>query len=179
MKGVIFTNFLKMVDETFSPEVTEEIIERANLPSGGAYTTVGAYDHAEILALVVALSELTSADSSALVRAFGKYLFGALGAAHPEYISDINSSFDLLKEVQDHIHVEVRKLYPDAELPKIECVSRDDDLTVHYQSERPFASVAEGLIEGCIDHFKDNVTVERQDFSDDGRHAVFVLKRVA
>lgn len=179
MKGVIFTNFLKMVDEQFSPDITEEIITRADLVSGGAYTTVGAYDHQEILSLVTALSEITSVDSSALVRAFGKYLFGALSTAHPEYIQDINASFDLLEKVQDHIHVEVRKLYPNAELPKIECESTENELTVHYQSERPFAAVAEGLIEGCIEHFEDDIVVERQIFSDDGRHAVFRLTRAA
>lgn len=39
MKGIIFTEFLDMVEERFSIETAEEILEAANLASGGSYTT--------------------------------------------------------------------------------------------------------------------------------------------
>ena len=45
MKGVIFTEFLEMVESHFSPEMADRIITAARLPSGGAYTAVGTYDH--------------------------------------------------------------------------------------------------------------------------------------
>lgn len=48
MKGIVFTGFLEMVDEVFSPEITECIIESSNLKSGGIYTAVGTYDYTEI-----------------------------------------------------------------------------------------------------------------------------------
>ena len=180
MKGVIFTKFIEMVDGHFSPEMTEQIIEDAQPPSGGAYTAVGVYDHSEILGLVTALSQRTGAEAGDLVRAFGHYLFRALGDVHPEYIEGVGSSFDMLEKVHDHIHVEVRKLYPDAELPSVICERRDDNtLVVNYSSPRPFAAVAEGLIAGCIDFFGDPVTVKRTQASDDGCSAVFELTRAA
>lgn len=180
MKGIIFTNFMTMVDEVFSPEVTEEILDKVDLESGAAYTSVGVYDHSEILSLVVALSETTKVPVPDLVRAFGKYLFGALGQAHPEYIEGVSDTFELLQKVHGHIHVEVRKLYPDAELPEIGCtVGEDDTLTVAYASKRPFADVAHGLIAGCIDHFGDPITMTKCTKSDDGCEAVFELKRAA
>lgn len=180
MKGVIFTKFMEMVDEHFSPEMTEQIIEDAQPPSGGAYTSVGVYDHGEILALVTALSQRTGAEAGDLVRAFGHYLFGALGKVHPEYIEGVDGTFAMLEKVHDHIHVEVRKLYPDAELPSVICERRDDDtLVVNYSSPRPFAAVAEGLIAGCVDFFGDPITVRRAEASDDGCSAVFELKRAA
>ncbi len=179
MKGVIFTNFLEMVDDVFSPEVTEQIIEKADVPSGASYTSVGAYDHGEILALVTQLSEITGENVPTLVRAFGKYLFHALGKAHPEYVKDVENTFQLLHRVHNHIHVEVRKLYPDAELPTIACEEDEAGLTVTYHSDRPFADVAEGLIAGCIDHFGEAIDFSKTQSSDDGRSAVFRLEHAA
>ena len=48
-----------MVEETFSVEVVDQIIEASALSSHGVYTAVGSYDHAELLQLVTHLSEIT------------------------------------------------------------------------------------------------------------------------
>jgi Haem-NO-binding len=56
MKGVVFTEFLEMVEDRFSPEMADRIIEGAELASGGVYTTVGTYDHGEMIQLGVAVS---------------------------------------------------------------------------------------------------------------------------
>jgi len=59
MKGIVFSEFLNMVDERFSIEMSERLIDGVNLPSRGAYTTVGTYDAQEIVDLVAKLSEIT------------------------------------------------------------------------------------------------------------------------
>lgn len=41
MKGVVFTAFLEMVASQFSEDMVDDIIDAAQLPSGGAYTAVG------------------------------------------------------------------------------------------------------------------------------------------
>ena len=51
MKGVVFTEFLDMVADRFSPDMVEDIIDDAQLPSGGAYTAVGTYPHEEMVAM--------------------------------------------------------------------------------------------------------------------------------
>ncbi len=53
MKGIVFTEFLEMVEEKFSPELADRIVEEAELPSGGVYTTVGTYNHGEMIKLVI------------------------------------------------------------------------------------------------------------------------------
>ena len=52
MKGIVFREFLEMVEEAFGMDVADQIIEESDLPSGGAYTSVATYDHHEILTLV-------------------------------------------------------------------------------------------------------------------------------
>ena len=57
MKGIVFTEFLDMVDDVFGVQITEAIVETSDLPSGGIYTATGTYDHREMLRLVAALSK--------------------------------------------------------------------------------------------------------------------------
>ncbi|MCP4964259.1 MAG: hypothetical protein GY926_03390 [bacterium] len=67
MKGVVFTEFVEMVEEKFSPEIAERIIESSDLPSQGIYTAVGTYGHTEMLQLVTRLSEETGIEVPDLV----------------------------------------------------------------------------------------------------------------
>ena len=74
MKGIVFTEFIEMVEDVFSPEIADQIINEAELDSDGAYTAVGTYDHNEILAMLTHLSELTSIPVGDLGPAIGKHL---------------------------------------------------------------------------------------------------------
>ena len=179
MKGVVFTEFLEMVESQFSYEVVDAILEKVQPESGGSYTTLGTYDHNEIVNMVVALSEQTGAAAGDLIHAFGKHLFSRFSELHESFFQGLESTFDFLERVEDYIHVEVAKLYPDAQLPTLATDrSAVDTLSVHYQSSRPFADLAYGLIDGCISHFDEKVTVSREDLSDPvGLEARFTLQR--
>ena len=179
MKGVVFTVFLEMVEGRFSPDVADRIIDEADLPSGGAYTTVGTYDHREMLELVAHLSRQTGVPAGDLVRAFGTHLFGRFAVLFPQYFEGVSSAFEFLGKIEDYIHIEVRKLYPDAELPRFAFDAPGSDrLVVTYRSARPFAALADGLIRGCVAHYGEPIEVEMEDLSDGaGTAARFVLTR--
>jgi len=179
MKGVVFTEFLEMVEDRFSPDIADQIVEQSELASGGAYTTLGTYDHGEMLTLVTHLSEATGAPVGDLVKAFGSHLFGRFVENYPVFFEQTGTAFDFLNNVEDYIHVEVRKLYPDAELPSIACeMPAPDQLDMTYRSSRPFAALAEGLVSACIDHFGEKIDMQVEDLSDGaGTAARFVLRR--
>ncbi len=176
---MVFTEFLEMVEEKYSPAVADSVIERSELPSGGAYTTLGIYDHKEMLQLVTHLAAETGSSKQELMRAFGEHLFTRFLDTYPQLFAGIDSALDFLRRVEDYIHVEVRKLYPDAELPSFQCwMVNSAQLSMTYRSKRPFAALAEGLIRGCIDHFDEHVDLEITDLSDgDGTAARFMLTR--
>ncbi|MGH8473226.1 MAG: heme NO-binding domain-containing protein, partial [Gammaproteobacteria bacterium] len=57
-------------------------------------------------------------------------------------------------------------LYPDAELPGFECdASKPGRLILIYRSTRRLADLAEGLIQGCIEHFRETIHIQREDLS--------------
>lgn len=161
MKGVIFTEFLGMVSDRFSEDMVDDIIEASDLPSGGAYTSVGIYDHGEIVALVGALSERSGTPVADLVKAFGQHLFGRLSLLHPEFVVGIDDAMDFLERVDKVIHVEVLKLYPDAMLPRFDTRREGDRLQMIYRSPRGMEDLAEGLIHGCLGHFGQELRMER------------------
>src|SRR5262245_55190069 len=107
MKGIVFTEFLGMVEEKFQPAMVDRIIERSSLPSGGAYTSVGTYDHGEIIELVGQLSAVTGLSVPELIRTFGRHLFGRFSLLFPKYFEGIDSALGFLPKVDHYIHVEV------------------------------------------------------------------------
>ena len=179
MKGIVFTEFLEMVEEKFSPELADRIVEGAELASGGVYTSVGTYDHVEMIRLVSCLSTETGIDPPGLMKAFGEHLFSRFKILYPQYFEKTKSAFDFLANVQDYIHVEVYKLYPEAELPTFRHdLSEPGCLRLTYQSTRPFAPLAEGLIRGCLAHFGEAADIRVEDLSAGaGTAARFVITR--
>ena len=179
MKGVVFTEFMDMVEEKFSAELLDQIIAASDLPNDGAYTAVGTYDHREIVRLVQALGERTGVSVPDLLRTFGGHLLTRFATGYPQFFTGVPGVFDFLASIDRHIHVEVRKLYPDAELPRFEH-ERPDDATMHldYWSVRGMADLAEGLIQGSVEHFGEPMSIERSDQSGGkGTLVRFTLRR--
>ena len=164
MRGIVFTEFLDFVDAVAGPEMTEKMIMSCDLPSGGSYTSVGSYDHGEMLDMLTFLHTATGQEVSEMVLAFGKHLFGQLAETHAQIFGDQSKVLDFLEGIERHIHAEVRKLYPDAELPKFDTERVSErHLVMLYESERPFADLAQGMIEGASHHFDTGLSVERMD----------------
>jgi hypothetical protein len=186
MKGMVFTEMMEMVETKWSLDMVDAIIARSHVASGGAYTAVGTYPHEELLALVTALSVETGIPPADLVRTFGQHLFGRFALAYPRFFKGAQDSFQFLSGIEDVIHSEVRKLYPDAELPTFEVDASHignhqpgDSLALTYYSEHPFADLAQGLIEGCVTHFGEAVEVRREAVTGQpGAQARFTLTRL-
>jgi hypothetical protein len=177
MKGIVFTEFLTMVEERFSLAMVEHIIEAAQLPSQGVYTSVGTYPVEEMVKLLQQLSLQSGTAAPDLLKTFGRYLLGRFVEAHPGFFAVQQCTLDFLSAVEEHIHVEVRKLYADAELPRFFCERvSPQTLTMIYRSPRGLADLAEGLIEGCALHYREPVRVEREDLSGgNGTHVQFKI----
>lgn len=164
MKGMIFVELLKMAEGAFGEDVVDDVIDKANLPSGGAYTTVGNYPCDELMTLVRGFSKHSGIAGPELQRLFGHWMMDSFAKHYPEFFTGKNSSLDMLAAIESEIHVEVRKLYPDADLPQFN-TSRPDVGTMQmtYRSPRPLVDFCHGLIEGCVSHFGETAQIDRDD----------------
>lgn len=180
MKGIVFNEFFELVDEAFGPNMTETIITGAELPNDGAYTSIGYYDASEMVRLVKCLSAQTGTPVPALLQTFGKHLLGGFQAGHAKYFASCDDVFTFVESIENQIHVDVRKLYPDAELPRLDAEMVDEGrMTLLYRSGRRMADLAEGLLWGAVEHYGNPVDVARTDLPDeDGEQCTqFTLTR--
>lgn len=178
MKGIVFTEFLEMVEAQHSLALADAIITDAALPHGGAYTAVGTYPVGELLALLVALCTRTSSSPEVVLTAFGEFLAGSFHRRFRHLFEAHGGALDFIANVESYVHVEVRKLYPDAELPTFnaERIS-PDELVLLYQSPRALPALAVGLIRGTGNAYGEALEVEREDLTADGSHFRFFIRR--
>jgi len=178
MKGIIFTEFLDMVEDAMGYETVDQLITESNLPSNGVYTSIGTYDHSEMVMLITALSKKTSIPIPELLHAFGQYIFGTFEKNYASFLDVAPDAFSFLESIEKYIHVEVKKLYPDAELPKFETKRiKGDTLEMIYYSDRRMSDFALGLIEKAMQYYEEEVSIDREFIKSDGSEVLFTISR--
>lgn len=160
MKGVVFVELLAMAEDAFGEEVVDNVIDKADLANGGVYTAVGNYPCEELVKIVEAFSAHSGLSAEVLQRKFGHWMMAFFEQHYPDFFKDKTNSFEMLESVDQEIHVEVLKLYPDAELPRFETERHSDDrLEMVYTSPRPLVPFCHGLIESCVERFDEKAEI--------------------
>ena len=174
--AIVFTEFLDLVESTFGLEIVDEIIEKSDLPSKGAYTSIGTYAFSEMLSLITNLSEKTSMSVDELLHVYGLHFFSVIERDYPGILKTYSGPMDLLSSVESHIHVEVRKIYPDAELPRFEMTEKTENkLVLIYYSSRSMYAFAHGLIEKSFEYYGKSANVTYEKIREDGSEVKFVI----
>lgn len=176
MKGIVFTQLLDMVELEFGYGLVDTLLLTADLPSGGAYTSAGTYAPHEMISLVTILGEHIHKPVPDILREFGRYLFKSFVSTYQHFIVAAPDAFSFLGSVHAYIHVEVKKLYSDAELPFF-TIERYDENTLRmvYQSNRKMADLAYGLIEGTLEHYGEVATITKNMIKADGSEVEFII----
>ncbi len=177
MLGMVFTELIEMVENKFSPEIADQMVEAAEAQGGGVYTAVGTYPPEQVGVMVGRLSELTGVPAADLVRAFGRHLLRRFAESHPGHFKRHPEVFDFLSRIDSDIHVEVKKLYEHATLPRFAVLARDEQtLKLRYNSPRRLEVLAAGLIEELGEHLGQPVAVESLP---DAEGCTFVIRKLA
>jgi hypothetical protein len=179
MKGIIFTKFLELVEKKFGYSTVESIIKKSELPNDGAYTSIGTYNFSEMGALVHNLHKETKIPIPDLLEVFGAYFFNYLASNYSHFLERADGLFEFYNSIHNHIHVEVIKLYPDAELPEFETLSTtDDQIVLKYTSERKLGDFAKGLLTKSAEHFNEKVKVESKGLNASGTQIQFTITKL-
>ncbi len=161
MKGIVFNLLNTMVEEQFGFEAWDAVLDKAG--SDGIFVATETYEDEALLGLVAAASELTEIPAADLVRAFGRYMIPAFAEHYSVFFEGHTDLREFLLTVDGVIHVEVRKLYPEAGLPEFNYDASDTSkLTMLYKSPRKLCALAEGLIQGSAEHFKQSCQINHE-----------------
>lgn len=161
MKGIIFTEFLELVEEKFGLSMVDTIINESELKSQGIYTSVGTYEFSEMLQLITHLSKNTNISVDDLLLVYAEHLFAALINMHPNIVEHYKDPMDLVASIENHIHVEVKKIYPEAQLPTFEIQEKNpDSMKIIYKSDKALYMLCKGLMTETFKLFKTPVNIE-------------------
>lgn len=159
MKGIIFSLFEQFITETFGDETYEEILTACPLKTKEPFIGPGSYPDEDLFSLVSRAVEISGMALPDALRAFGRFCVPKLADKFPDLVKPYSSPKELLMKVDSIIHVEVKKLYKDAETP--EFIYEDpapDRLIMQYKSGRKLCYFMEGLIDGVADVFRSPIT---------------------
>jgi len=178
MKGIVFTEFLELVEEKFGLEMVDHIISNSDLESNGIYTSVGTYSFSEMLQLLQHLSEKTDISIDNLLLVYAEHFFGVIEQSYPGLLATYKDPIEMISSIENHIHVEVRKIYPDAELPTFEVVEKTkDSLVMIYTSSRAMHHFGLGLMNKTFQHFNSTATIALEKIKEDGTEVKFIINK--
>lgn len=161
MKGVVFNQLQEFVESNYGIVAWDDAILSCELASEGVYVSTQSYSDSELMALVAHFSQVLDMPVADITRSFGQFIFPRLLAFAPAQAQQAKDLRRFLLMVEDIIHVEVSKLYQDANLPKFNYDNKPDTLTMLYRSPRKLCFFSEGLILAAADHFKQPVEVSQ------------------
>lgn len=174
MKGIIFTEFIDLVENEFGLEICQQMFDETN--DNGHYTAVGSYDHRDLVKLIIALSKITGVSPEALQEVYGEAVFNSLLESLPGMPDQQHNTFSFIQRVEEHIHTEVKKLYPDATPPQFHFLSlTETQMVMDYRSARCMSHVCLGLIKGCAKHFNEQVLINMDPYDDRKSHVRFSI----
>ena len=154
MKGIVFTEFLDLVEERFGLEMVDAIISQSKLESKGVYTSIGTYSFSELLQLLQNLKIQTGISIDNLLLIYGEHFFSVIETNYKDLLSSYNDPIEMLASIENHIHVEVRKIYNDAELPTFIIKEKTKKtLILIYKSSRSMHHFGLGLMNKTFEHF--------------------------
>lgn len=168
MKGAIFIALNEMIESQYGVDVWEALLEEVNPDCGGVYTSVENYPDEDVVKFVLAISKKLDVESSVVTRLFGRFLFDELNNKYPIF-SELNPEFyRYIDSIENVIHKEVRKLFDEPSLPKLDTERSEKGMTLVYSSPRKLCFLAEGLIYGAADYFNKKIEIDHYQCMHDG-----------
>ena len=178
MKGIVFTEFLDLVEEKFGLEMADAIISQSKLESKGVYTSIGTYSFSELLQLLQNLQTKTGISIDNLLLIYGEHFFSIIETNYKDLLSSYNDPIEMLASIENHIHVEVRKIYNDAELPTFIIKEKTKKtLILIYKSSRSMHHFGLGLMNKTFEHFNSKATIILEKIKRDGTEVKFIITK--
>lgn len=166
MKGIMFNLVQEVVEEEFGAETWDALLDATGLD--GAYTSLGNYDDAQMLALVGAAANALKMEADDVLRMVGRKAIHGLQSRYPDLFEQFDSTRGMVSALDHVIHVEVHKMYEGSITPTFEVMDADVGFDVIYRSTRMLPALAAGLMEGAGDHYQDPVAVAMKGEQDGG-----------
>ena len=152
MKGIIFNIFESFVDKNISSKIYEESLEEAK-DVNDFHLSSETYSDKEFFTLFEKVLSKIKLNKKDALFSFGEFLIKEL-LKNP-LVKDYKNPEDILLNLDNVIHVEVKKIFLKAEPPRFNVKYKEDNktLSMEYISKRKLCYLVDGILSGLGKHF--------------------------
>ena len=175
MKGIILIQFLELVEARNGFLTVDKMSAKCDFfTQQGREKEEGGYQ--KMFDVIEQLSLAFKVESFQLLKLYGEYFFSVLKVSYPELFKGNDDAFTFLNLIVSR--TEALKLYPDLELPMLEIeVHSQGQLVMLYENTSGVYTFVEGLIQGCIRYFEEEILIERTLLAEGDTKVRFNLER--
>ncbi len=178
MKGVLFNILEALIRERFGDEMLATVhADTEFISAAPPFLGPDSYPDEDLFTMLGVLSEKTSVSVHDLLFEFGKSMFPILARTYPAFLEGHDKPLEFLSQVNEVIHMEVRKILKDSSPPEITLGEVMGGQTrIHYRSKRNLCRLVEGLLVGVAKHFGKKVVYQQEQCVHEGaKSCVFLV----
>ncbi|MEM9170776.1 MAG: heme NO-binding domain-containing protein [Pseudomonadota bacterium] len=163
MQGVVFTELFEFVEDRRSPLFLQEVVDAADLATGGVYCAAGVYDDDDFGRFVSAYCRETGDETSVLYPTFGTFMARRFFDAHPEFLNTAGTAFDFLARVETDVRPAAAQLYPEGDIPDF-CLIDATPKSVRFvvKCAPGLEDFCQGVLAGVLAAFEETAEVARR-----------------
>lgn len=159
MHGIIHLELRNFVVQLHGEAAWRALTDAAGL-SGEIYTPLRSYPDEQLVALVGAAVQLTGADPTALLEAFGEFLVPRYLALYGKLLKPEWRTLEVIEHAENTIHRVVRMREPGALPPRLQAQRvSPTSIRLTYDSPRKLCAVARGIARGIAAHFTEQLSI--------------------
>jgi hypothetical protein len=188
VKGIVFTEFLDLVEEKFGLEMVDKIISQSSLESEGIYTSIGTYSFYEMLQLLNSLNKYKGLSIINLLRVYAKQIFSVMHLIYPEMLTRYKDPIEMIAAMNHHIE----KIFTEKDALPIERIGEKSfsglpqfivkekteySLIINYKSDRSMHYFWLGFMHEIFEYFNATATIVLEKIKKDGTEIKFIINK--
>lgn len=160
MHGTIFFELKKYVETKLGGQAAwDKLVSEAEL-GARTYEVMADYPDSDAIQLISTASRITEVPVPALLEDFGEFIAPDLLQMYGGVINPTWKTLDVIEHTETQIHSVVRLHNREAHPPDLRCVrTSDNDVVIHYNSQRRMCDVAKGIAKGLAKYYEENISI--------------------
>jgi predicted hydrocarbon binding protein len=159
MHGIVFGELKQYVTARLGASAWSELLDDAAI-GPKLYLAIQEYPDAELGAILQAASRRTGMSAGAILQDFGDFIGPHLVRMYRMYILPEWRTLDVIEHTEERIHKMVRLQHRGARPPYLSTTRRnDDEIVIHYASERRLCAFAKGIAMGIARHYGETIEI--------------------
>jgi predicted hydrocarbon binding protein len=145
------------------------------------YNPITEYPDSDVIALAKTASEALNMPFAAVLEDFGAYTGKQLVTFYNMYVKTGWTTFDVIENAGSNIHRALNQYNKTRKPPHIDAKRvSDDQMLIHYYSQRKLCLVLKGIIKGLGEHYEESFIIKETECMHAGNpHCTITVQKIS